>query len=107
MIAPIQPGHPADDRPLRDLALPFFRPQGALGAAPAGDFRYEARPQQVDMAGAIADALDGEAALIVEAGTGVGKSLAYLVPLILHAKRCGRRAMVSTHTIELHEHVGG
>ena len=107
MIAPIQDGHAADNRPLRDAALALFCADGALGGAALGDFRYEARPQQVEMAGAVADALESETHLIVEAGTGVGKSLAYLVPLILHAKRHDRRVMVSTHTISLQEQLVG
>ena len=46
---------------------------------------YEQRPQQLAMAEAVASALAGEKHLVVEAGTGVGKSFAYLVPAILHA----------------------
>ncbi|NJK93474.1 MAG: hypothetical protein HC904_17655 [Blastochloris sp.] len=41
--------------------------------------------------------------MVVEAGTGVGKSLAYLLPAILHAHEQGRKALVSTHTIHLQE----
>ncbi|MDA8422321.1 MAG: hypothetical protein M0Z89_03205, partial [Nitrospiraceae bacterium] len=44
---------------------------------------YEHRPQQIEMAAAVEKSLHGKAHLIVEAGTGVGKSLAYLVPLVL------------------------
>src|SRR5262249_45259029 len=65
---------------------------------------YEARPQQLDMAEAVADAIAGGRKLMVEAGTGVGKSFAYLVPAILAAtsqKDC--RVVVSTHTISLQE----
>ena len=106
MIAPIQNGSPADPRPLGEQAAAAFAPGGPLAAA-AGDFEYEARPQQVDMARAIAAALEANRHLIVEAGTGVGKSLAYLVPLLLHAKRNGVRALVSTHTISLQEQLVG
>jgi ATP-dependent DNA helicase DinG len=59
------------------------------------------------MARAVADALEAGRHLVVEAGTGVGKSLAYLVPLILHAKRANQRALVSTHTISLQEQLIG
>ena len=108
MIAPIQEGNAADGRPLRDLALAAFRPGGGLAAAgERGDFRFEARPQQEEMAVAVADALEAQRHLIVEAGTGVGKSLAYLVPLALHARRTGTRALVSTHTIALQEQLVG
>jgi ATP-dependent DNA helicase DinG len=66
--------------------------------------RYEARPQQLDMAHAVADAIAGKHHLMVEAGTGVGKSFAYLVPAVLAAlegKDC--RVVISTHTISLQE----
>ncbi len=66
-------------------------------------FDFEARPQQEEMARAVAEAIEKGRSLMVEAATGVGKSLAYLVPLILHAKREGVRVMVSTHTIALQE----
>src|SRR5262245_59043856 len=65
---------------------------------------YEPRPQQLEMAEAVAAAIAGEHHLMVEAGTGVGKSFAYLVPAILAAtaeQRC--RIVVSTHTISLQE----
>ena len=107
MIAPIQDGHPADPRPLREVACAAFQPGGALAGLAAGDFEYEARPQQVEMARAVSDALESSRHLVVEAGTGVGKSLAYLVPLLLHAKRSNTRAMVSTHTISLQEQLMG
>jgi len=63
---------------------------------------YEHRPQQLEMAHAVAAALDDKEHLIVEAGTGVGKSFAYLVPVILNAAE-GRRVVVSTYTIALQE----
>jgi ATP-dependent DNA helicase DinG len=65
---------------------------------------YEARPQQLAMADAVAEAITRSRHLMVEAGTGVGKSFAYLVPAILAAtadKEC--RVVVSTHTISLQE----
>jgi len=65
---------------------------------------YEARPQQMQMADAVADAIAEKRHLMVEAGTGVGKSFAYLVPAILAAtktKDC--RVVISTHTISLQE----
>jgi ATP-dependent DNA helicase DinG len=66
--------------------------------------RYEPRPQQLQMADAVAEAIAERRHLMVEAGTGVGKSFAYLVPAILAAtanKDC--RVVVSTHTISLQE----
>ena len=69
---------------------------------------YEARPQQLEMADAVADAIAQGTHLIVEAGTGVGKSFAYLVPAIAAAcadKEC--RVVISTHTISLQEQLIG
>src|SRR6266566_2201986 len=64
---------------------------------------FEMRPQQQQMAGAIARALEDEEHLVTEAGTGVGKSLAYLVPGVLFAIEQHKRAIISTHTINLQE----
>ncbi|WP_233200116.1 ATP-dependent DNA helicase [Blastopirellula marina] len=73
--------------------------------------RYELRQQQIDMADAVAAAIENKRHLIVEAGTGVGKSFAYLVPAILAVGQQPaeddedrpRRIVVSTHTISLQE----
>ncbi len=72
---------------------------------------YEHREQQTQMADAVAAALNDGRHLVVEAGTGVGKSFAYLVPAILAVagedrqdrKEAVRRVVVSTHTISLQE----
>ncbi len=64
---------------------------------------FEFRPEQQQMAVAVAETLENEGALLAEAGTGVGKSLAYLIPSIRHALECGRKAVISTHTINLQE----
>ena len=75
---------------------------------------YEFRPQQMQMAEAVTNGLECGGHLIVEAGTGVGKSFGYLVPAILHATEVPpdsesqeppppRRVVVSTHTISLQE----
>ena len=77
----------------------MFGPEGSL----AGVRGFEWRPEQQRMAAAVAGALENREHLVVEAGTGVGKSLAYLVPSILHAVRSGRKAVISTHTINLQE----
>ena len=65
---------------------------------------FESRPQQLDMADAVGDALSKKRQLLVEAGTGVGKSFAYLVPVIqaVSAKK-DFRVVISTHTIGLQE----
>ncbi len=76
-------------------------PNGVIAQKLGG---YETRPQQLDMADAIADALANKQHLMVEAGTGVGKSFAYLVPAILAATSGkDQRVVVSTHTISLQE----
>ena len=77
----------------------LFGPGGTLAAISG----FEWRPQQQRMACAVAKALEERSHLVVEAGTGVGKSLAYLLPAVLHARRTGRKALVSTHTINLQE----
>ena len=64
---------------------------------------FEFRPQQQELAVAVADALQRAEPLVAEAGTGVGKSLAYLVPAARFALETGRKAVVSTHTINLQE----
>src|SRR4051812_37338794 len=64
---------------------------------------FEFRPQQQEMAVAVARALEEERHLVVEAGTGVGKSLAYLVPSILYALEQTKKAIISTQTINLQE----
>lgn len=66
---------------------------------------YETRAEQLEMARAIARAVERGESLVVEAGTGVGKSFAYLVPALLAATtgKEPRRVVVSTHTISLQE----
>lgn len=76
-----------------------FSPQGVL--AKSKDFEY--RPQQQDLAVAVAEAMVGATSLLAEAGTGVGKSLAYLLPAARFALETGRKAVISTHTINLQE----
>src|SRR6516164_286326 len=65
--------------------------------------QFEYRAQQQQMATAVARALQEDRHLVVEAGTGVGKSLAYLIPAVLTALDQRRKAIVSTHTINLQE----
>lgn len=76
-----------------------FSPEGLLSKAS----NFEFRPQQQQMAVAVAEALEHRTHLAVEAGTGVGKSLAYLVPAILFATARKKKAVISTHTINLQE----
>ncbi|HEX8490591.1 MAG TPA: helicase C-terminal domain-containing protein [Chthoniobacterales bacterium] len=77
----------------------LFSKEGLLSRAK----NFEYRPEQQQMAVAVARALEEERHLVVEAGTGVGKSIAYLAPSILYALREKKKAVVSTHTINLQE----
>ncbi len=65
--------------------------------------RFEHRPQQEAMADAVAQAFEAGHHLAVEAGTGVGKSFAYLLPAIDQVTRRKKRVVISTHTIALQE----
>lgn len=65
----------------------------------------EHRSEQEQMARAVAAAMRDDEPLLFEAGTGVGKSLAYLVPGIIHAVDISRQLIVSTHTISLQEQI--
>lgn len=81
----------------------IFSSTGLLSKA--SNFEY--RPQQQQMAVAVAKALESSSNLMVEAGTGVGKSLAYLIPAILFAVARKKKAVISTHTINLQEQLIG
>lgn len=76
----------------------ILRPGGALSGALSG---FEPRPGQLAMARRVAEAIDGDERLLVEAGTGTGKTIAYLVPAILS----GRRVIVSTGTRTLQDQI--
>lgn len=64
---------------------------------------FEARPQQLDMCRAVDACLKTRGRLLVEAGTGVGKSFGYLAPALLRAASAGERVVVATNTIALQE----
>src|SRR2546430_13896145 len=91
--------HPAGGVDLLKQVEEIFSPKGILSRSP----NFEFRPQQQQMAVAVARALENAEHLAVEAGTGVGKSLAYLIPAILYAKAKKKKAVISTHTINLQE----
>ena len=76
----------------------FFSPGGVLDRK-LGD--YEFRPSQIRMAEAVYQALDGQEHVIIEAGTGTGKTIAYLLPALLH----GQRVLVSTGTKTLQDQI--
>jgi DNA polymerase-3 subunit epsilon/ATP-dependent DNA helicase DinG len=77
-----------------------FAPDGVLGQH---FIAYEQRPQQAAMAEAVTRVLNASDMLVVEAGTGTGKSMAYLLPAALFAQRRGERVVVSTNTINLQD----
>jgi ATP-dependent DNA helicase DinG len=85
--------------PLSDPGA-ILGPDGAIARRLRG---YEARGEQVAMARAVAGAIDAGGPLLVEAGTGVGKSFAYLVPAILATAEAGTKVVISTGTINLQE----
>ncbi len=82
-----------------DAVRDAFSGRGVLSKS--RDFEY--RPQQQELAVAVAEALVELRPLVAEAGTGVGKSLAYLVPAARFALETGRKGVISTHTINLQE----
>ena len=77
----------------------MFSTSGTLSSSP--DFEFRAEQQQMAMH--VATALEDKHVLCAEAGTGVGKSLAYLIPAAQFALTTGRKAVISTHTINLQE----
>jgi ATP-dependent DNA helicase DinG len=99
MISVVEPQSAGAGTDLVKQVEAIFSPTGILSKAK----NFEFRPQQQEMAVAVARALQNRGHLAVEAGTGVGKSLAYLVPAILFAVAQKKKAVVSTHTINLQE----
>ena len=99
MISTIEAQPAASGQNLVQQVAEIFSAKGILSRSK----NFEFRPQQQAMAVAVATALESGEHLAVEAGTGVGKSLAYLVPAILYAVANKKKAVVSTHTINLQE----
>jgi ATP-dependent DNA helicase DinG len=91
---------PIDDDELESL----LGPDGPVSRSHPG---YEDRPTQRDMARAVASAYNDGGIAVVEAGTGTGKSIAYLIPAVLWALRNRERTVVSTNTINLQEQLVG
>lgn len=96
---PIRPEPEAVPIDPEELAA-VIEPGGPLAQGFGG---YEHRPQQVTMLRTVAQALSSGSHLLVEAGTGTGKSMAYLVPAFAWAERNGQRVVVSTNTINLQD----
>lgn len=93
---------PQDDSPRTPAAhvAQVLERGGLLEASMPG---YEHRPQQLTMAQAIEDAFTEKSHLMVEAGTGTGKSVAYLTPAVLWAVNHNEHVVISTNTINLQD----
>ena len=100
----VEPPEPRQVEPL-DIAelVGKLSPDGPLAALP----HYEDRPGQRDMLSFVATRFNEGGVGLVEAGTGTGKSLAYLLPAVRWAVRNGERVVVSTNTINLQEQLVG
>jgi len=85
-----------------EVVKAWFGPEGPL---PVFLPHFEARESQMEMAGLVARSFNQGKFLAVEAGTGVGKSWAYLLPAIVWAKQNNKRLVISTHTIALQEQI--
>jgi ATP-dependent DNA helicase DinG len=99
LLHPLEPRDPPDPLDTDEVAA-VLEYGGPFAAYFDG---YEQRPQQVAMLRAVTEALSTGQHLMVEAGTGTGKSFAYLVPAALWALRNGKRVVISTNTINLQE----
>ena len=107
VLAPLAAGLFSEKKPAKannpisiDSITDFFSPGGILER---NLISYESRPGQMKMAKLIAEALTSSQHVVVEAGTGTGKSFAYLIPCLFSAKKTGQKVVVSTHTIPLQE----
>ncbi|MFN8532364.1 MAG: helicase C-terminal domain-containing protein [Dehalococcoidia bacterium] len=95
-LPPLEPDPRSNDEPVAQI----LEPEGLAADTIPG---YEYRPEQIEMLDAVSDAFERGRHLVVEAGTGTGKSLAYLLPGADWASRNGGRVVVSTNTLTLQE----
>lgn len=91
---------PLDTVALEGSPLDWLQSGGQLSERVEG---FEVRDGQLKMADAVGEAFDSDHILLVQAGTGTGKSLAYLTPAIFKAMADGERVVVATHTVALQE----
>ncbi len=84
-----------------ELCKKIFGKDGYASVLP----NFEHRPEQQEMAYCTAQAYSSDMSILFEAGTGVGKSLAYLIPGIIAAVRYNRQLVVATHTIALQQQI--
>jgi DNA polymerase-3 subunit epsilon/ATP-dependent DNA helicase DinG len=97
---PLEP----DDDTAQPIDIPALLDALGAGGVVAQTFpAYEFRPQQLDMLRSVAEALNNGDHLLVEAGTGTGKSLAYLLPALKFAVQNNTRVVVATNTINLQD----
>lgn len=82
-----------------ELLVRYFSPERMRSCMP----QYEERPQQQEMSEAVIDAFNSRSILLAEAGTGTGKSLAYLMPAVLFAMNAQCSVGISTHTLTLQD----
>jgi DNA polymerase-3 subunit epsilon/ATP-dependent DNA helicase DinG len=105
-LPPKEPLIPVDQRVVLDVEqLAGMLHEGGGLAKSFPDFEY--RPQQVEMLRAVSQAFNQSQHLIVEAGTGTGKSIAYLLPSMYWAVQNGERVVISTNTINLQDQLYG
>jgi predicted DnaQ family exonuclease/DinG family helicase len=102
-VRPLKPK--ATKAPLDSDALTAMLSPGGLFEAQFPGFEY--RDEQVQMLQAVASAFNDSGVLLVEAGTGTGKSLAYLLPAIMWATQNNERVVISTNTINLQDQLSG
>ncbi len=99
----VEPFRPKDTVPLDMGALrEMFAEDGVMSRALP---HYEARSEQVEMMESVARAFNGDGIAVVEAPTGVGKTVAYLLPAVMWAVHNKERVVVSTRTINLQEQI--
>lgn len=94
--------NPAHLPDIRKVATELLSEESPIGEFLPG---FQVREGQRQMVEAVSDALEGDQHLIVEAGTGTGKSLAYLIPAALYALTTDERVIIATHTIALQDQI--
>ena len=99
----VEPFLPSDTKPIDIDGLDrIFSPAGPVARSLPG---FEVRPQQTRMMGAVARAFNRDGIAIIEAPTGVGKTVAYLLPAMQWALTNKERVVISTRTINLQEQI--